>query len=106
MIYIIQAAYYTIDLILAFCAESRPPATLAMIYIFMIICVWYSYIINQCAKTKWPFQLFILAMFGVGIWSIVQLWQADTIGTIAYLPLLISIGISQIIIVVQIGEEA
>ena len=106
MIYIIQAVYYTIDLILAFCAESRPPATIAMIYIFALLCVWYSHVVNQSAKTKWPFQLFLLAMFGVGLWSIVQLWQTNTIGTIAYLPLLISIGISQIIILVQIGKDA
>lgn len=106
MIYIIQAAYYTMDLMLAFYGKSRPPATIAMIYIFVILCVWYSHIIDQFDETKWPFQLFILAMFGVGIYSIVQLWQTGTIGTIVYLPLLISIGISQIIILVQIGKEA
>lgn len=105
MIYIIQTVYYTIDFILAFYNNPRPSAIIAMLYIFVLLCVWYSHIIDQFAKTKWPFQLFVLAMFGVALHSSVQLWQTGIIGTIAYLPLLISIGISQIIIVVQIGKE-
>lgn len=106
MIYIIQAAYYTMDFMLAFYGKSRPPATIAMIYLFVILCVWYSHIIDQFVETKWPFQLFVLAMFGFGLYSSVELWQTGIIGTIAYLPLLISIGISQIIILVQIGKDA
>lgn len=105
MIYIIQAIYFTIDLMLAFYDNPRPPATIAILYILVMLCVWYSHIVEQFAKTKWPFQLFVLAIYGVGLCESVQLWQGKFIGTIVYLPLLISIGISQIILLVKIAHE-
>lgn len=105
MIYIIQAVYYTIDLMLAFYDKLRPPATIAIIYILVMLCVWYSYIIDRFVKKKWPFQLFVLVIYGIGLCASVQLWQSKLIGTLLYLPLLISIGISQIILLVQIYRE-
>lgn len=104
-IYVVQSAYFTIDLLLAFYDNPRPSAMVAAIYIMLMLCVWYSQIVDQFVQTKWPFQLFILAIYGFSLWASVQLWQTKAIGTILYLPLLISIGISQMIILVRMYKD-
>ena len=104
-IYVIQSIYFTADLALAFYDNPKPSGMVAIIYIMLMLCVWYSSVVDQFVERKWPFQLFILAIYGIGLYASVQLWQTKAIGTILYLPLLISIGISEIIILIQMCKE-
>ena len=105
MIYVIQSIYFTADIAFAFFDKSKPPAMIAIIYILLMLCVWYSSIVDRFVQRKWPFRLFVFVIYGIGLYASVQLWQTKTIGTMTYFPLLLSIGVSQMIILIKMYKD-